>query len=74
MRLTFERDTDSAYLELTDLGEPRVVAKTYTCNPTEVGGMINLDFDPEDRLIGIEIVGATKKLRPTVIRLADSDS
>lgn len=33
--------------------------------------MINLDFDAEDRLIGIEILGATTKLRQSVISVLE---
>jgi hypothetical protein len=35
--------------------------------------MINLDFDAEDRLIGIEILGATTKLRPSVISVLEDE-
>ncbi len=47
---------------------------TYPCDPVQVGGMINLDFDSEGRLIGVEILGATSKLRPSFISALDSDA
>jgi len=34
----------------------------YACDPVEVGGMINLDFNAEGRLIGIEVLGASARL------------
>ncbi|WP_185011044.1 DUF2283 domain-containing protein [Crossiella cryophila] len=32
------------------------------CDPIEVDGMINLGFDGDGRLIGIEVLAATSKL------------
>jgi uncharacterized protein YuzE len=34
----------------------------YACDPVEVGGMINLDFDEAGFLVGIEVLAASKKL------------
>lgn len=73
MRFTFDRGNNAAYLGLSKAGEARIVAKTYACDPLEVGGMINLDFDAEDRLIGIEILGATTKLRQSVISVLEDE-
>lgn len=44
----------AAYIYLVDQIGSGEVAKTYCCNPSEVGGMINLDFDEGGRLLGIE--------------------
>ncbi|MGN8171862.1 DUF2283 domain-containing protein [Hyphomicrobiales bacterium] len=41
---------------------------TYCCDPNEVDGQINLDFDSDGRLIGIEVLQASEKLPPHVIR------
>jgi len=34
----------------------------YPCDPVEVGGMINLDFDENGRLVGVEVLAASSKL------------
>jgi uncharacterized protein YuzE len=34
----------------------------YPCDPVKVGGMINLDFDEQGHLIGIEVLAAISKL------------
>jgi uncharacterized protein YuzE len=67
MRFTYEDRSGSLYLELSTAGESRMVAKTYPCDPIEVGGIINLDFDKDGHLIGIEILGTTTLLRPSVL-------
>ncbi len=41
------------------------------CDPNEVKGMINLDFDIEDKLIGIEILGASTKLPEEILEKAE---
>ncbi|MFN8521340.1 MAG: DUF2283 domain-containing protein [Chloroflexota bacterium] len=70
MKLTYDPRADAAYLLM---GEPLVrgqVASTYLCDPSEIDGMINLDFDKEGRLLGIEILDASKRLAPSVLSLA----
>jgi hypothetical protein len=37
-------------------------AKTYGCDPEQVGGILALRFDAEGRLVGVEVHGATAKL------------
>ncbi len=54
---TYDRQVDAAYIRLKEIA-PGGVAKTYTCDVDEVGGEINLDFDQNGRLVGIEILGA----------------
>jgi uncharacterized protein YuzE len=53
----------AAYVYFVDpaQAEPKS-ARTYVCDPTGVDGMINLDFDAEGRVIGVEILDARSKL------------
>ena len=53
MRVTYDKSTDAAYIYLTDNIGAGGVAKTYCCDPLEVKGQINLDFDDEGRLEGL---------------------
>jgi uncharacterized protein YuzE len=62
MKITYDKRADAAYIYLTDKIRPGWVAKTYLCDPEEVNGMINLDFDSEGKLGGIEIIDASLKL------------
>jgi len=45
--------------------------KTYCCDPKEINGMINLDFDKNGKLLGIEIIGADKKLPESILKCAE---
>lgn len=74
MRITFDRDADAAYIKIADEIPPGGVAKTYPCDPIEVGGIINLDFDSEGRLLGIEVIGAAKRLPAEVLNPSTDQS
>jgi YD repeat-containing protein len=67
MKLTYDDTVDAAYIYLEDDIKPVGVAKTYSCDPQEVGGQINLDFDAAGRLVGIEVLDARKKLPSKLI-------
>lgn len=67
MRFTYDPDADAAYFYLDDDTPPGGVAKTYCCDPGEVGGMINLDFDGSGRLLGVEVLDASALLPPHVL-------
>ena len=61
MRITYDKSADAAMIYFTNIG-PGEAVKTYPCNPVEVGGMINLDFNKEGVLLGVEVLDASKKL------------
>lgn len=68
MRITYDRSVDAAYIYLVpEIGRGQV-KKTYTCDPTAIGGLINLDFDVSGRLLGIEVLDATRKLPEALLR------
>ena len=67
MRIEYDKGADAAYLYLVPI-EPGGAKKTYSCDPDEVGGMINLDFDGEGRLIGIEVLDASHLLPERVLK------
>ncbi|MEN6634008.1 MAG: DUF2283 domain-containing protein [Candidatus Polarisedimenticolia bacterium] len=61
MKIVYHPSTNSAMIYLTEI-PPGAVARMYACDPREVGGMINLDFDKDGRLLGIEVLDARGKL------------
>jgi uncharacterized protein YuzE len=69
MRITYDAKADAAYIYLSDTGEKS--AKTYPCDPSEVQGMINLDFNAANQLIGIEVLGASKRLPKALLESAE---
>jgi uncharacterized protein YuzE len=70
MKVTHDRSTDAAYVCLADTIGKGEVASTYLCDPLEVGGHINLDFDAAGVLVGIEVLNASHKLPAEVLKRA----
>ena len=70
MRFEYDHEADAAYLRLLPLEATSEVARTVSLDPTEVDGEINLDFDREGRLIGVEIQDASRFLDPKLLEAA----
>ncbi|AKC10058.1 MULTISPECIES: DUF2283 domain-containing protein [Rhizobium/Agrobacterium group] len=62
MKISYDVSVDAAYIKLKSEEDIAPFGSTYCCDPNAVDGQINLDFDAEGRLIGIEILSASKKL------------
>ena len=54
MRVTYDAKVDAAYIYLTDY--------LREANTRVIDHDINLDFDVADRLVGIEVLGASRRL------------
>jgi len=70
-RVTYDAKANAAYFYLTDPQKERKVARMYPCDPIEVDGMINLDFDADGRMIGVEVLAASTKLPQYVLDQAE---
>jgi len=70
MRITFDSSEDAAYVYLASIGKGDSI-KTYLCDPLEVDGQIHLDFDSSGRLIGIEVLEATRLLHKDLLEMAE---
>jgi uncharacterized protein YuzE len=68
IKINYDKNADAAYIYFTEF-PVEIIEKTYSCDPHEVSGMINLDFNA-GKLVGIEIMDASKKLPPEVINSA----
>ena len=53
--MTYDSDADAAYVYL----QPPTVVEPSVATTLTVNADINLDFDSEGRLIGVEILGAS---------------
>lgn len=76
MRLTHDSEADAAKIYLVDFIQPGGVARSHVCDVELTDCAVILDFDATDKLIGIELLGASKLL-PSVLltdngRTADS--
>jgi uncharacterized protein YuzE len=75
VRVTYDQQANAAYIYFIDplhatTTEPKS-AYMYACDPIDVDGMINLDFDTEGRVIGIEVLGARQKLPQYLLDAAE---
>lgn len=72
MKITYSKDVDAAYIYLVDIKKGGV-AKTYPLGIIDeyTPGEINLDFDKNGRLVGIEILGASKVLPKKILDTAE---
>ncbi|MCL6592208.1 MAG: DUF2283 domain-containing protein [Firmicutes bacterium] len=71
MRVTFDKSIDAAYIYLKEPINPGEAIKTYPCDPSEVNGEINLDFNSSGVLIGIEVQNASRKLPKEILENAE---
>lgn len=62
MRLKFDPEANAAYIYLLPSETTPPSARTVPVDPIEVRGEINLDFDRDGKLIGIEILDAKRFL------------
>lgn len=67
IELAYDPEADAAYIRLRSEFDAGGVVRSYLCDPVEVGGVINLDFDAGGRLLGIEVMDASKRLPKDVL-------
>jgi len=74
VRIEHDRENNVAYIYLVDeIGEGEAVTQIEV-EDDDLRGEIVLDLDREGRLLGIEVLGASRVLRPEVLALADDDA
>lgn len=71
LRVTYDQTVNAAYVYLMDPQAHAKAAHMYPCDPVQVDGMINLDFDEQGRLIGIEVLAASSKLPKYLLESAE---
>jgi uncharacterized protein YuzE len=62
MKIEYDPRVDAAYIYFVPEIGAGGVATTYPCDPLQVNGEINLDFDADGRLLGIEVLDASRFL------------
>ncbi|MEV5576640.1 DUF2283 domain-containing protein [Spirillospora sp. NPDC052269] len=72
LRVTYDKQANAAYIYFSDPQKAAPMVKSmYPCDPVEVDGMINLDFDEEGRLLGVEVLAARSKLPQYLLDAAE---
>ena len=64
LRITFDEQADAAYIQVADAIEAGGVARTDLGERSSV----NLDFDDDGRLIGVEVLNAGQALSADLLR------
>lgn len=65
IKVTYDKQADAAYIYLTQVPPGAAVRQVDA-----IAGTVVLDFDAGDRLIGLEVLSASKVLPPDVCALA----
>lgn len=64
LRMTYDSIADAAYIYVTDPIKPGGVVTTTVLDHSLTMASVNVDFDDQDRLLGIELLGASRLFRP----------
>ena len=67
MKVTFDRDADAAFVTFVDAIPPGGAPRSEICDVEMTDAAVILLFSPEDRLVGLEILGASKVLPVEVL-------
>ncbi len=71
MRITYDREVDAAYIYLEDPIPAGAAVMTHVCDAAAAAGSIHLDFDGDGKLLGIEILDASRALPATALASAE---
>ena len=74
MKITYDRLNDAAYIQIVATAQPGAAAHTEACDGEFEMASINLDFDEDWRLLGIEVLGASRVLPPDLVAAAEDIS
>lgn len=69
-RIEYDREADAPYIFFVPGIDAGGVARTVCVDPSEIGGMVNLDRDDSGRIIGLEVMDASSKLPRDLLSLA----
>jgi uncharacterized protein YuzE len=67
VKVTYDREVDAAYIYVAERIAPGGVKRTYACDPSETGMILNIDFDEKGVILGIEVLAASYHLPKEVL-------
>ena len=71
MRLTYDPEADAAFVYLVDHIAPGEVARSEMCDLEIREGAVILALDADERVLGIEFLGASRLVPAEVLDQAD---
>jgi uncharacterized protein YuzE len=74
VRVTYDAEVDAAYIYLESAPQPGSAVTTLSLDPREVNGEVNIDLDFEGRIIGIEVLEASRLLPAGFVQEHAADS
>ena len=67
LRMTYDPDSDAAFIYITDPIEPGGAVTSSVLNKRTPGASLVASFDADEKLLGIELLGVKRLLRPDVL-------
>ena len=71
VRITYDRVADAAYVYLVDRITPGSVTRTSVPDMQFKSAAVTIDFDEDSRMLGIEILGASRLLTSETLGAAE---
>ncbi|MEQ4209777.1 DUF2283 domain-containing protein [Actinopolymorpha sp. B9G3] len=71
MRVTYDAEADATYVYLVDEIARGEVANSRVADIPLENAALTVDFDANGRVLGIELLGASRILRPETIQAAE---
>jgi uncharacterized protein YuzE len=72
LRFTYDAESDACYIYVTDPIEWGGAKSSTSLHRHIPGASVVVDFDEDNRLLGIELLGVSRLLRPDAIPRADA--
>jgi uncharacterized protein YuzE len=69
--MTHDADANAAYIYMVDEIAPGEISHSRVADIPMDNAAISVDFDAEGRVLGIELLGASRALRAETIRAAE---
>jgi uncharacterized protein YuzE len=70
MRVTYDRAADAAYIYVTEIPKGGVAASRLVDQAMDRAS-VHVEFDHQNRLVGIEVLGASRGLRAETLEAAE---
>ncbi|MDT0328098.1 DUF2283 domain-containing protein [Nocardiopsis lambiniae] len=74
MKISYDAEVDAAYITVVDhIGDGEAETQRHSIPTPDPEGEIVLDFDARGFLLGVEVLGASRVLRPELLATAEAE-